>query len=69
MINEDGICENEIRKRINKAKCAFNKMKNLLTNSKVFIETRKRFVKYYVWSTLLYGCGSWTLRKTDVNRI
>src|SRR5215469_11520234 len=44
-------------------------MKNLLTNSKVSIETRKRFVMCYVWSTLLYGCESWTLRKTDVNRI
>src|SRR5215470_6270344 len=44
-------------------------MKNLLTNSNVSIETRKRFVKCYVWSTLLYGCESWTLRKTDVNRI
>src|SRR5215469_15644893 len=44
-------------------------MKNLLTKSKVSIETRKRFVKCYVWSTLLYVCESWTLRKTDVNRI
>ena len=46
-------------------------MKNLLTNSKVSIETRKRFIKCYVWSTLLYGygCESWTLRKTDVSKI
>src|SRR5215469_5929784 len=69
LINEDGRCEDEISKRINKAKCAFNKMKNLLTNSKVFIETRKRFVKCYVRSFLLYGCESWTLKKTDVIRI
>src|SRR5215469_1555655 len=47
LINEDGRCEDEIRKRINKA-CAFNKMKNLLTNSKVSVETRERFVKCYV---------------------
>src|SRR5215469_10080546 len=69
LINKDGRCEDEIRKRINKAKYAFNNMKSLLTNSKVSIETRKRFVKCYVWSTLLYGCESWTLRKTDVRRI
>ena len=66
LINEDGRCEYEIRKRIKKAKCAFNKMKNFLTNSKVSTETRRRFVKCYVWSTLLYGFESWTLRKTDV---
>ena len=47
LINEDGRCEDEIR-RIQKAKCAFNKMKNLLANSKVSIETKKRFVKCYV---------------------
>src|SRR5215469_10250829 len=69
LINKDERCEDEIRKRINKAKCAFNKMKNLLTNRQVSIETRKRFVKCYLWSTLLYGCESWTLRKIDVNRI
>src|SRR5215469_6470075 len=69
LINEDGKCEDEIRKIINKVKCAFNMMKNLLTNSKVSIETRKRFIKCYLWSTLLYGCESWTLRKTDVSRI
>src|SRR5215469_18830018 len=63
LINEDEKCEDEIRKKINKAKCAFNKMKNLLTNSKVSIETRKRFVKCYVWSILLYGCESWTLKE------
>ena len=63
LINNDGRYEDEIRKRINKAKCAFNKKKNLLTNSKVSIETRKRFVKCCVWSTLLHGCEAWTLRK------
>src|SRR5215469_9079892 len=69
LINKDERCEDEIRKIINKAKCAFNKMKNLLTNIKVSIETRKRFVKCYVWSTLLYGCESWTQRNTDVSKI
>ena len=63
LINKDGRCKDEISKRINKTKCAFNKMKNLLTNSKVSVETRKRFVKCYVWSTLLYGCESWTLKE------
>ena len=41
LINENGRCEDEIRKRINKVKCAFNKMKNLFTNRKVSMKTRK----------------------------
>ena len=47
-ITKDRRFEDEIRKKLNKAKCAFNKMKNLLINSKVSIETRKQFVKCYV---------------------
>ena len=45
LINKDGRCYDEIKKIINKAKCALNKMKNLLTKSEVSIETWKRFVK------------------------
>ena len=37
LINKDGRCEDEIKKRINKVKCAFKKMKNLLTDNKVSV--------------------------------
>ena len=30
---------------------------------------RKRLVKSLVWSVLLYGCETWTLRKEDVKRL
>ena len=26
---------------------------------------RKKLVKYYIWSTVLYGAESWTLRAVD----
>ena len=48
LINKDLRCEDEIRKVINKANYVFNKIKNLLTNSNVSIETRKQFGKFYV---------------------
>ena len=68
-ITSDGKCENEIRKRISMAKDAFGKIKKLVTNSKISMNLRRRFVKCFVWSVLLYGCETWTLKKADEERL
>ena len=62
-ITRDGRCEEEIRARINMAKNAFQKIKSLVTNRAISMGLRKRFLKTYVWSTLLYGCEAWTISK------
>ena len=62
-ITRDGRCEEEIRMRINMAKDAFQKIKSLVTNRAISLSLRKRFLKTYVWSTLLYGCEAWTSSK------
>ena len=67
MLTEDGRSENEIRQRIGIAKNAFGKMKNMVTNRHVRIETRIRVIKAYIWATLLYGCETWTINK-DMER-
>ena len=46
------------------AKAAFNKKKNLFT-SKLDINLRKKVIKCYIWSTVLYGAENWTPRKVD----
>ena len=33
------------------------------------MEIRKRFIKCYVWSVLLYGCETWTMSTTDEKKI
>ena len=40
-------------------------MRNVLTNPKLSTSARLRFIKCYVWSTLLYGVETWTIRKTS----
>ena len=45
------------------AKDAFQKIKSLVTNRAISMGLRKRFLKTYVWSTLLYGCEAWTISK------
>ena len=44
-ITSDGRCLEEIRTRIAIVKVAFCKMKNILTNKKISIETRKKSVE------------------------
>jgi len=46
------------------AKVAFNKKKTLFT-SKLDINVRNKLVKYYIWSMVLYGAETWTLRAAD----
>ena len=61
-MTEDGRCETDIKVRIALAKEAFSKRGELLTKS-FRKEVKKKIVKTLVWSTLLYGSETWTLRK------
>ena len=69
IIEENAKCDMDIRKRIAIAKNAFTGMKNLLTNSHISIATRKRAVKTFVWSVLLYGMEAWTINGRMVQRL
>ena len=67
-MTEDGRCETEIKVRIALAKEAFSKRRELLTKS-FRKEVKKKIVKTLVWSTLLYGSETWTLRKEDIRKL
>ena len=67
-ITDDGRCEQEIRCRIAMAKQAYTRNKNIL-ESKMELSLRKRLVKSLVWPVLLYGCETWTMRKTEKTRL
>lgn len=57
----------EAKTRITMSKEAFNK-KSLFVRSTI-IEMRKRLVKRFVWSVLLYEYETWTLTKRVKERI
>jgi hypothetical protein len=65
IINQDGRCIIKIRTRIAQAKSAFIKNKNLLYINNMSIKIRKRFIKLYAWSVVLYGCETWILNKVE----
>lgn len=59
----------EIRRRIAQSKQAFEKKKTLLTNKNLSITSRKKFIKTYIWSILLYGCETWAIGKYERERL
>jgi hypothetical protein len=64
MVKNDAKCTRKIKPRIDMEKAAFNKKKTLFT-SKLDLNLRKKLVKCYIWSIVLYGAEKWTLRKVD----
>jgi uncharacterized protein (DUF488 family) len=62
MITYDVICRRDIKSKIVVAKAAFTEMRTPFT-SQEDLQLRKKVVKRYVWSSVLYGAETWTLRK------
>lgn len=61
--------ELEVRSRIEQARKSFVKIKKLLCDSRIKLETRLRLSKCYVWSTLLYAAETWTLKTSTLNKL
>ncbi|GFO06435.1 endonuclease-reverse transcriptase [Plakobranchus ocellatus] len=57
------------QQRTAQAKINFQKMKTILTNKHISIETRKRALQCYIEPVLMYGCGAWTISKQIQNKL
>src|SRR3984885_8773904 len=68
MITTDAKCQREIKRRIAKGKDTFMKRKELL-RGKMNRNLKKRMIKTLVWSTVLYGSETWTMRKEDIKKL
>ena len=66
ILTNDGRCTREIKSRIAMAKAAFSKKKTLFT-SKLDLNLSKKLITCYIWSMVLYGAETWTLRAADRN--
>ena len=69
MVSNDGRSDIEIKRRIEIARNAFINMSRMLTSREISVETRKRLVKCYIWSKILYGVETWTISKNMVKKI
>ena len=62
-------CDDDILKIIEIARGAFNSMLKTITARHISMKTRKRIIKAYVWSTLLYGCETWTIATRNIKKL
>lgn len=68
-LNEKWDQSQEIRIRIEKARTAFNRMRNVLCNMKINLHLRTRTLKCYVFPILIYGVEAWTLTDATCKRL
>ena len=68
-LTSDGRSDTEIKRRIGIAKKAFRGLGQVLKNKQISLNTKKRILKCYVWSTLMYGCESWNIIQAMQERL
>ncbi|GFO46645.1 RNA-directed DNA polymerase from mobile element jockey [Plakobranchus ocellatus] len=69
IISNDSKTKRETSARTAQAKINFQKMKTILTNKHISIETRKRALQCYIEPVLMYGCEAWTISKQIQNKL
>ena len=62
-------CCQEVEQRIVMAEEAFNRKKRSIFCGTLEKELRKRLVKCFVWSVVLYGTETWTLRRNEQKQL
>ena len=65
----DARSDKEIRRRIGIAKSTFTSMNIILTARNISIAVILRVLKCYIWSTLLYGCETWTISGDMIKKL
>ena len=69
LFTSDGSCEQDVCQRIAIKKSAFTSLEKVLKNRNINIQLRCRFLKCYVWWTLLHGSEAWTLSSMMLNKL
>ena len=57
----DGKCVRDVTQRIGIAKSVFSMVEKIGKDINTVLNPRIRVLKLYAWSTLLYGCETWSL--------
>src|SRR5215213_7395442 len=69
IIDNNGQCEQEVRRRIAMGRKSFIKLEKIMKDRDVSLRTKIRIVYAMVFPVFLYGCESWTLKKTERKKI
>ena len=68
-ITADGDCSHEIKRNLPLARKAVTNLDSILKSRDITLPTKVHLVKAVVFSVVMYGCESWTLKKGEHQRI
>ena len=64
-ITADGDCSHEIKRRLLLGRKAMRNLDSILKSRDITLPTNIRRVKAVVFPVVMYGCESWTIKKTE----
>ena len=68
-ITADGDCSHEIKRHLLLGRKAMNNLDSILKSRDITLPTKVPLVKAMVFPVVIYGCKSWTIKKTECQRI
>ena len=64
-ITADGDCSHEIKRCLVLGRKAMTNLDSILKSRDITLPTKVRLVKAMVFPVVMYGCESWTVKKTE----
>ena len=68
-ITADGDCSHEIKRHLLLGRKVMTKLDSILKSRDFTLPAKVRLVKAMVFSVIMYGCESWTVKKAEGRRI
>ena len=64
-ITADGDCSHEIKRRLLLGRKGVTNLDSIFKSRDITLSTRVHLVKAMVFPVIMYGCKSWTIKKTE----
>ena len=64
-ITVDGDCSHNIKRYLPLGRKAMTNLDTILKSRDIILPTKVRIVKAMVFPVVMYGCGSWTIKKAE----
>ena len=64
-ITADGDCSHEIKRRLLLGRKVMTNLDSILKSRDITLPTKVHLVKAVVFPVVMYGCKSWTIKKTE----
>ena len=68
-ITAGGDCSHEIKRRLLLGRKVMTNLDSMLKSRDITLSTKAHLVKAMVFPVVMYGCESWTVKKTECQRI